>query len=100
MKDIGYFEKMRDTIIRTRIKLSDQLQGLGFNVLPSSSNFLFVSHPKMEAQYLFSQLKKRSILVRYFNRPRIDQFLRITVGAPDQCDLLISALNEILEISS
>jgi histidinol-phosphate aminotransferase len=100
MKDIKYFEKIRDTIISTRIKLSDQLQLLGFNVLPSSSNFLFVSHPKMKAEYLFSQLRKRAIIVRYFNRPRIDQFLRITVGTPFQCDSLVSALHEILEIQS
>lgn len=100
MKDIEYFEKMRDTIISTRTKLSYQLQSLGFNVLPSSSNFLFVSHPKMEAEYLFAQLRKKSIIVRYFNRPRIDQFLRITVGTPDQCDLLVTVLNEITGISS
>jgi histidinol-phosphate aminotransferase len=97
-EDIEYFEKIRDIIISDRRNLSDQLQRIGFNVLPSYSNFLFAKHPKVEAEYLFSQLRKKSIIVRHFDRPRINQFLRITVGTPHQCKALVSALKEILEI--
>ncbi|MBN2061191.1 MAG: histidinol-phosphate transaminase [Deltaproteobacteria bacterium] len=100
LKDIEYFEKIRNMIINTRNNLSVRLQRIGFEVLPSSSNFLFVRHPSMEAKYLYSKLREKSIIVRHFNHPRIKQFLRITVGNPDQCKALVSALNEIVGIPS
>lgn len=96
LNDIEYFEKIRNIIISDRIRLSDQLRRIGFDVLPSSANFLFARHPELEGPYIYSQLRKKSIVVRHFNRPRIEQFLRITVGTPDQCDALVSALEDIL----
>jgi histidinol-phosphate aminotransferase len=75
--------------------LSAQLAGLGFEVLPSGANFIFARHPQHDASRLAQALRARSIIVRHFRQPRIDQFLRITVGTDEQCDALVEALREI-----
>jgi len=91
-----YFEKTRDTIIRTRGRLVENLGALGFKVIPSAANFVFARHPERDAGELYRQLRERSIIVRHFNQPRIEQYLRITVGTNEQCSILAGALEEIL----
>lgn len=95
MEDEAYFEKTRAAIIRTREKLVSDLRALGFEVLPSAANFLFARHPHRDAEELSRQLRERSIIVRHFRQPRIDQYLRITVGTDEQCSTLVTALGEI-----
>ena len=64
----------------------------------SKSNFLFVKHNSVKAKYIFEELKKKKIYVRYWNKPRIDNYLRITVGTPEEMSKLISALKEIVNV--
>ena len=71
------------------------LAALGFEVLPSAANFVFARHPGHAGADLAAALRKRSIIVRHFQRPRIDAFLRITVGTEAQCRALVQALREL-----
>ncbi len=96
MEDTAYFEQCCQAVIATRDTLSSDLTGLGFEVLPSAANFIFVRHPQRDAGELAKALRDRSIIVRHFKLPRIDQFLRITVGTDAECLALVSALREIL----
>lgn len=92
IEDDAYFEVACQTVIETRQWLTEQLQSLGFEVLPSSANFVFARHPAHEGVALANWLRERAILVRHFKHPRIHQFLRITVGTSAQCNSLIQAL--------
>ena len=70
---------------------------MGFQVLPSKANFLFAAHDAVSGRELFLKLRERGILVRYFDKPRIDNFLRVTIGTPEEMNALTAALEEILE---
>lgn len=96
LDDEAYFERTRRQVIASRETLSHDLASLGFEVLPSAANFVFARHPAHDAAGLATALRERSIIVRHFKAPRIDQFLRITVGTDAQCGLLVQALKEIL----
>ncbi|MEJ1376424.1 MAG: histidinol-phosphate transaminase [Candidatus Sedimenticola sp. (ex Thyasira tokunagai)] len=96
MEDRDYFNQCRQRIINSRDDLAGKLNSLGFQVLPSAANFLFVRHPEQDAETLALKLREKGIIVRYFKKPRIDQFLRITVGTEDECGKLCSALEEML----
>jgi histidinol-phosphate aminotransferase len=95
-EDREYFEQTCKAVIATREKLVDELKALGFEVLPSAANFIFVRHPQHDAQESALALRRRSIIVRHFKLPRVEQFLRITVGTDEQCGALVAALKEIL----
>jgi histidinol-phosphate aminotransferase len=95
-EDRGWFERHRDLIIATRHNLAGALRGIGFDVLPSSENFLFVRHPHRSGADLSAQLRSRAILVRHFPTERIRDFLRISIGTDAECDRLVRALKEIL----
>ena len=96
MEDKDYFDATRRAVVATREKLSADLAGLGFAVLPSAANFIFARHGQRDAAALALALRERSIIVRHFKLPRIDQFLRITVGTADECAALVQALAAIL----
>lgn len=96
VKNEEYFRSTVDKIIATRSRLTEELRGMGFNVADSSTNFLFASHPDHKAAEISSFLKTRDIYVRYFNKPRIDNHLRITIGTDDEIDALISALHDYI----
>ena len=83
-------------MIATRDALTAELQSLGFAVLPSAANFIFARHPQRDAVALAAALRERSIIVRHFKLPRIDQFLRITVGTDAECKALTGTLHDIL----
>jgi histidinol-phosphate aminotransferase len=93
-EDLEYFEKSCGAVIASREKLTGELKALGFEVLPSAANFIFVRHPEHDAEKSALALRQRSIIVRHFKLPRIDQFLRITIGTDEQCATLIKALRE------
>jgi histidinol-phosphate aminotransferase len=95
-EDREWFERTRQAVIRSRDALVKALQDLGFQVLPSAANFVFARHPRQDGGELARRLRSRSIIVRHFKQPRIDQFLRITVGTDEQCAALIAALRKIL----
>lgn len=94
--DTQYFENTRQKVISERERVVDKLQSLGFEVLPSKSNFVLVRHPQNKADLLAQSLREKGIIVRYFAKPRIDQFLRITIGTDAQNTLLIECLKQIL----
>lgn len=96
VQDEEHFQKSCERVIRTREVLVPQLQALGFEVLPSAANFIFARHPGRDAAQLATALRERAIIVRHFKLPRIDQFLRITIGTDEQCARLVQAFGEIL----
>jgi len=96
-QDRDWFETHRRLIMASRARLTADLQALGFAVLPSSANFVFASHPERPAADLAARLKRRNILVRHFAKPRIDNFLRISIGTDAECDRLVEALRKILD---
>jgi histidinol-phosphate aminotransferase len=81
--------------MRSRDWLTRALSGLGFEVLPSAANFVCVRHPLRDAAELAAALRERHIVVRHFRQPRIEQFLRITIGTETQCRVLVEALGAI-----
>ncbi len=76
--------------------MTSELKQLGFHVLPSQANFLLVRPPLGNAEYLYQMLKGRGILVRYFKQPQLADQLRITIGTPEQNQILLTALGELL----
>lgn len=96
VKDRAYFDKTRMAIIETREKVTKQLEQLGFSILPSKTNFLFATHNKVSAEELFEMLRKKHIYVRYFKKPRIQNYLRITIGTPKQMERLVQELEAYL----
>ena len=97
VEDEAHFVASCHKVIATRETLITAMQGLGFEVLPSAANFIFARHPQHDGAELTAALRQRAIIVRHFRQPRIDQFLRITVGTDEQCRILVDALREILE---
>ncbi len=95
LQDEEHFTACRDKIIHARERTREKLRALGFVVLPSRANFLFASHPRVPAHQLVRALRDRRILVRHFDQPRIDQYLRISIGTPDEMEALVSALGEL-----
>jgi histidinol-phosphate aminotransferase len=96
IEDREYFERTCERIIRTRENSAKELKKLGFRVNDSSTNFLFATHPEVPAERIFTELKERHIFVRWFNKPRLKDYLRITVGTDEQMEKLLCALYEII----
>ncbi|MEN9478697.1 MAG: hypothetical protein RLZZ298_92 [Pseudomonadota bacterium] len=96
IEDEAYFAQCCSAVIATRDNLTAKLQSLGFDVLPSAANFIFACHPQHDAAELAKALREKNIIVRHFKLPRIDQFLRITVGTDAECNALTETLQDIL----
>lgn len=96
--DRDYFNAMRVQVIDSREVLVGKLERLGFAVLPSAANFVFVRHPEHDGAVLAQALREKNIIIRHFKSPRIDQFLRISVGTPQQNQQLVDALDEIISV--
>ena len=99
LEDVDHFERTRRAVMESREWLARALGALGFQVVPSSANFLLAHHPRCDAQWLLSELRHRNILVRHFRRPRIEQHLRISIGTREECERLVAALAELTDIS-
>ena len=95
--DEAYFEGRRDQVVATREWTTARLASLGFSVLPSAANFVFATHSSVPAKQLFEGLRARDVLVRYFEKPRIDDYLRITIGTDDEMKGFIAALESMLD---
>lgn len=97
LKDNEYFALCRNRIIATRQRISDDLTALGFELTDSKANFIFAKCPKgTTGEFFYEELKKRKILVRHWNKPRIGNYLRITVGEDASMDILIKTIKDIL----
>jgi len=97
LSDREYFEETRKKIITTRERVKEELAKLGFAFGDSMANFLFVTHGKIQARELFEALKIKRIFVRYFNKPRIDNYLRITIGTDEEMDALLAFLKKYIQ---
>lgn len=97
VKDDDYFKEITAKIIKTRQWSQEELEKLGFCCLDSASNFLFATHRTLPAKEIFEKLRQKNIFVRYFNKPRIDNYLRITIGTDEQMQKLMEALKGIVE---
>ena len=96
IEDQTHLQETSAKVIKTRTKLIEQLNELGFETLPSTANFIFTRHPKHAGSELYQALRDRGIIVRHFKSPRIEEFLRITIGTDEQSGELVAALKEIL----
>lgn len=97
-KDGYWFETTRAQIMATRQQTTEALEKLGFKVLPSAANFIFVSHARYAGDLLYQKLRDAGILVRHFKQPRIENFLRISIGTDQEMTALIAALEQILAV--
>ena len=97
IEDEDYYQEMRQRVIASRETLTQSLQSLGFDVLPSAANFVFARHNSHGAEALAQALRDKKVIVRHFKKPRIEGFLRITVGSDTENALLIDTLTAIFE---
>jgi len=93
--DREYFESTCQRVIASREALVEQLEGKGFEVLPSAANFIFARHPQHDAAGLAAKVREQGVIVRHFKQARIAQFLRITIGTPEQNQALVDALGDL-----
>lgn len=95
--DKDYFKKCTGEIVKNRAYTVSELDKLGFKTLPSMANFIFTTHPDYSGEELFNFLKSKNIYVRHFNKPRINEYLRITIGSGEEMTSLVSALKEYIK---
>lgn len=95
LEDDTYFQETTDMVIRTRERVVEELKELGFKVTNSKANFVFISHPEKPAKELFGQLRDKGVLVRYFDQPRINEYLRVSIGTDEEMDAFLKVLREI-----
>ena len=93
--DREYFDHTCQLVIDSREHVVGQLQALGFEVLPSAANFIFARHPEHDAAALAAKLRGEGVIVRHFKQLRIAQFLRISIGTPEQNAALIEGLSAL-----
>ena len=95
LRDADYFKDTCERIIKTREAVKNRLSELGFVFPDSMSNFVFAKHKSIPGEAIFNALKERHIYVRYWNKDRISDYLRITIGTDEEMNKLIDALSEI-----
>jgi len=95
-EDEDYFQKMRNQVMQTRETTLTALRSMGFDALDSAANFIFIHHPHYNAENLFTELKARGVLVRYFNKPRICDWLRVSVGTGNEMEIFLKTVQQIL----
>ena len=96
IEDQKHLEETSAQVMQTRARLVKELNALGFDTLPSTANFIFTRHPKHAGAKLYQALRDRGIIVRHFKSPRIEEFLRITIGTDEQSNELVTTIKEIL----
>jgi histidinol-phosphate aminotransferase len=96
VKDVAYFEGCRNNIIKTREKAVSTLRELGFTFPQSGANFIFATHKLIPAKEIFEELRNNNIYVRYFNLPRINNYLRITIGTDEEMERLFVFLHQFI----
>ena len=98
--DRAYFEETVHKVVETREWTKKELAKLGFVFGDSKANFIFASHPEIPAADLFAALREANIIVRYFNKPRIANYLRITIGTQEDMEKLIEFLKKYVTVQS
>lgn len=93
IRDDAYFQETRSKIIKSRERVSGRLREMGFKVIPSRANFIFISNERQcPGRELFQRLREKGILVRYFDKPKIDNFIRVTIGTDAEMDRFLEAV--------
>ncbi|MBQ6711553.1 MAG: aminotransferase class I/II-fold pyridoxal phosphate-dependent enzyme, partial [Clostridia bacterium] len=95
MEDEEYFQKCTSAVAETRDRTAAELEKMGFDLTDSKANFLFAKSSRIPGGELYRELKEKGILVRHFDKPRLDDRLRITVGSDQQMNALLAALREL-----
>ena len=95
--DDAYFREKVGQIIATRERFVKEIAELGFTCLPSSANFVFATHESIPAKEIFAAAKENNIYVRYFDKPRIDNYLRISIGTDAEMDVFVSFLSKYVK---
>ncbi|GHV85311.1 histidinol-phosphate aminotransferase [Spirochaetia bacterium] len=95
--DKSYYDKINRRVMATRERSAAALLAMGFVVIPSKANFLFVSFPAISGETLFHALRDRGILVRHFNKPRLTNYLRVSIGTDKDMDIFLSACKAIVK---
>ncbi|MBX2849319.1 MAG: histidinol-phosphate transaminase [Acidiferrobacterales bacterium] len=95
--DRAYFESCCEKVKNTRAQFTQTLEQLGFTVLPSHANFVFATHPEHSAQSLFEGLRANNIVVRYFDKPRLSDFLRISIGTDEEMGICANVLADLIQ---
>ncbi len=96
LEDEVYFRECCERVIRSRESLCAAMSAMGFEILPSFANFIFASHPRFPARELFLKLREQGVVVRYFDKPRIENHLRISIGSDEDNAALLAALDVAL----
>lgn len=94
LEDKAYFDRTCQAVIATRTRVTADLVQLGFNVLPSSANFIFAAHPSITGEALYAMLRNEGVLVRHFKNPRIENFIRITIGTDAEMDRFVEIVTK------
>ena len=97
LAELPYYRANFKKIIATSEKLSRDLRALGFEVLPSQTNFILVRPPRFSAETWLQKLREQKVLVRWFKSPQVRDYLRITIGTPDEAATLLKAARQILD---
>jgi histidinol-phosphate aminotransferase len=96
VRDDEYFKETIGKVIKTRQRVTNELEALGFEVLPSSSNFIMATHNDYSMKEMFEYLKTKKVFIRYFSLPRIEKYVRVTIGTDDEMDIFLSKVKEFI----
>ena len=96
MKDVEYFNETISKIIATRARVTEELRLLGFEVLDSQTNFIMATHEGYNMKEMFEYLKENKIFIRYFNQPRINKYVRITIGTDEEMDKFLNGVKNFI----
>lgn len=96
IKDVDYFNKTVSMVIKTRERVKEELTTLGFEVLDSQTNFLMATHPEKDMKDYFEYLKTHKVFIRYFNKPVINKYVRITIGTDEEMDIFLEKTKQYL----
>jgi len=96
IEDAAYYDDINKKVIATRERTAKDLRALGFTVLPSSANFLFIKPPQTNGEKVFASLREKGILVRHFKKDRIADYLRVSIGTDDEMDKFLAVCKEIV----
>ncbi|MGN0151203.1 MAG: histidinol-phosphate transaminase [Wujia sp.] len=94
--DDTYFRETVAKVVETREWFREEISRLGFSCPPSSSNFLFITHESLKARYIFEKARENNIIVRHFDKPRIDNYLRVTIGTRQDMETFLSFLKNLV----
>ncbi|MDE6155635.1 MAG: aminotransferase class I/II-fold pyridoxal phosphate-dependent enzyme, partial [Eubacterium sp.] len=95
--DDEYFRDTCNKIIKTRARVTNEMRSMGFKVLDSQTNFIFATKDDMSMKDMFKYLKTKKVFIRYFSVPRINNYVRITIGTDEEMDILLKELKEYVK---